>query len=193
MSINEYEKKMLLSKEEYNFYLKKFANLAIPRTNQYSPITQVNYYYDNENYDLFKRSETLRIRQINDSMFLQRKMKKKYVKGISCCEETEVGIDFLPSKIVLDDCIYRYIGCLVTKRTNFSNDRAIVSLDENIYLGVVDFELEIDAKTPKEVNEYSKEFMSTTFQAWPKEHGKYSRFIRQLKKVNMQYNYKDAY
>lgn len=122
---------------------------------------QINYYYDTPNYDLNANGRTLRIRQKNDSLFLQYKYDKKYSGIEKICEEFELNITHfvnpISSEILPESYLnvenYYYIGNLVTERFDYHLKKAVISLDKNYYLGKVDYEIEIEYENISEATE----------------------------------------
>jgi len=181
--MKEYEQKIFLSKDEYFALLELYDNSFEARNK--IVVNHINHYYDNEKFSLYNSKETLRVRQIGEELVLQQKTNKKYINSIRSCDECELSLDYLPSRIQIKDDLYDYIGCMFTIRRNFSHENILVSLDENIYLGVVDYELEIEGETIADIESYIHKLnhlavlinVSTNFR------GKYSRFIHALNSI----------
>lgn len=136
----EYEKKIMLTADEYLFILVLMC--------KYGPIeTQTNYYFDNDDLSMNKKGITCRIRAKNGKY-------KATVKNHST-EHPDCSIEVdLVEKTAFDPQIFNvfglhYQGELVTERVVMHKDSACeMVLDRNVYLGHTDFELEV---------EYSKE------------------------------------
>lgn len=112
---------------------------------------QVNYYYDYKNNNDF---DTIRVRKKGSKYFLQLKRKIKQNGSFHIKEEYESEIDNVPQKIdkeviqqltsiMARDAIY--VGELHTLRgVCLYSDTVKIMLDENKYLGTIDYELEIE-------------------------------------------------
>lgn len=126
--------------------------------NEYKSKIQVNYYYDNANNDLLKNDITLRVRQVNDNLMLQVKYLISNDGMVRKKEEREFKIDELKSNVNLKDeeiiatigDLSKYghanlVGSLVTHRMSLNyNSWMKLELDTNIYLGKIDYELEVE-------------------------------------------------
>ena len=136
----EYEKKMMLTEDEY------LSILMLVR--KYVPIeTQTNYYFDNDDLSMNEKGITCRIRA-KDGKY------KATVKNHNT-EHPDCSIEVaLIEKTEFDPRIFNVLGLhhqgeLVTDRVVVHKDSACeMVLDRNVYLGYTDFELEV---------EYSKE------------------------------------
>lgn len=175
----EKEIKKILQFDEFNKVMDLF--------NFEKPIFQTNYYY----YSNKVPSDfTIRIREKNEKYKLQVKVPQFVDNCLHIKEEYEQIIDGVPnfltkekiSKLIgreiLDDV--NYIGKLVTERyicRDYINIE--MSLDINSYLGVTDYEMEIEYNTdyPDELIEklriFGIEFDKQTV-------GKYTRFLAKL-------------
>lgn len=126
--------------------------------NEYKSKIQVNYYYDTANNDLLKNNITLRVRQIEKNLMLQAKYPIKTDTIIRIKEEREFKINYLKPMIDLkDEEIINAIGdlsnyeranlagSLVTYRMSINYNPGIkLELDTNLYLGKIDYELEVE-------------------------------------------------
>lgn len=187
MNEKEYEKKIMLSEDEYMSLVRTFSSLDGLTDIKSSKVTQINHYYDSSSFSLNSKSETLRVRQIGDCLKLQRKTNKVLVDGVRYSDESELTLNTLPSQISLEQNTYNYLGSSVTNRTNFYYETMVLSFDENIYLGIVDFELELEAETMDDVNKYFLQFFQEFEGASNKSPGKYSRFVQRLKGMDFKY------
>ena len=68
MKNTEYEYKQLITVDTYNILMSNLDNITNHRD-----IIQINYYYDDESFSLFEKDETLRVRQKQDQLILERK------------------------------------------------------------------------------------------------------------------------
>lgn len=171
----EYEHKQLITLDEYNNLKQKLNELYASEE-----FIQINYYYDDRDFSSFHKGETVRVRQKADKLTLERKYNKRYVPGGErICDESSKTIESLPSKVTIDNNVYSYLGELVTIRKNYIVDESTVSLDISYYLGVIDYELEVEsdkkAILPKIISE------SIVFDNH--HDGKYTRFIKVLQEM----------
>lgn len=108
---------------------------------------QANYYYDTDDNILNSEKITVRIRQQHSDMKSQIKKHREIDNGVSTSDEYSRKIDILPSVMkipnISDDVILK--GVLVTERQIFSFGRnSSICFDENMYLGICDYEVEIE-------------------------------------------------
>ena len=132
--MNELEKKLLLTKDEYTFLLDRFRNNS-------SIVKQINYYFDDEKLSMNSQNITCRIR-LKDG-----KYKGTMKKHTSTDRSTE-------NKIKVRDGIYnnafidmglKLQGELITERCIILKDSSCeVALDKNEYLDHIDYEMEIE-------------------------------------------------
>ena len=72
---------------------------------------------------------------------------------------------------------------MITFRTNFELNNCIISLDKNIYLGIIDYEIEVETSNSfAEIPAWLSELFSGDNK---KVIGKFHRFIDQYKKSNL--------
>lgn len=179
MNTIEYERKQLLTLNEYNMLITKLNEIVCC-----NEVVQVNYYFDDNNYTLYDKGDTLRVRQKLGKLSLERKFNKRYsTNGVKICDESNEDIQSLPMKIVNDDNKFYYIGNLITVRKNYKVDDNTISLDVNYYLGEIDYEVEIESE--KEVT--IPEFVSKIIKFNKYQDGKYKRFVRKLKEKQLEY------
>ena len=114
---------------------------------------QVNYYFDTPDLALSRAHSMLRVRRKKNRLYLQYKNKRRRVDDALLCDEMEAFLTEFPRSVNpsryfegAPDLECRLLGDLVTHRTDFEFPGAIVSLDENIYLGKTDFEIEIEGE-----------------------------------------------
>lgn len=174
--MNEIEKKELLSKEQYLSCLEYLSNQLVGNRK-----LQVNYYYDTDSFDLYQKGETLRVRQKDEQLKLEYKFNKSIQNNIRTCEEYESALEALPLTIEndalnLQGC--RLLGTLITERYDFKINNTVLSLDKNYYLGVTDYEIEMES----EDGFTGVDFMQTFGISFEKPiTGKYQRFVNLLK------------
>ena len=139
----ELEKKLMLSKSEYDYILDCFGK-------DKPIITQVNYYFDTEDLSMNSKGITCRIRLKNG---VYTGTIKKHAHNSDASIENRVktrnGIydnDFIDMGLKLQ-------GELVTERCCLlRNSTCEVVLDKNNYLGYTDYELEIEYSKDNESN-----------------------------------------
>lgn len=136
----EYEKKIMLTAEEYLSILMTMC--------KYAPIeTQTNYYFDNDDLSMNEKGITCRIRAKDGK---HKATVKNHNTEHSGCS---IEVDLL-EKTEFDPQIFNVLGLhhqgeLVTERIVMHKDSDCeMVLDRNVYLGNTDFELEV---------QYSKE------------------------------------
>lgn len=132
----EYEKKILLTAEEY------FTLLRLKDKKQ-SPTIQTNYYYDSDDYKMNMQGITCRVREKD----------KKYKATIKAHKQANKECSIEKTKDALsehDDRLFsgmhlKLQGSLTTERIIlYSNNGCEVVLDKNTYLGMTDYELEVE-------------------------------------------------
>ena len=138
----EFEKKVMLTEREYCFL----------RDNRYQSGTdtlQVNHYYDTDDFELSKKGITCRIRE-KDGIYTATVKAHQY-KGADCSVENSRHVVDQYDDFLFKGMNAAYQGCLETVRCTFVTENGIsVMLDENHYLGIVDYELEIEYKADAE-------------------------------------------
>lgn len=141
--MTEYEKKLLLTEDEYRYLMKHFGhkNPFI----QKNIFTQINYYFDTDDFSMNRQNKTCRIR-LKDGKY--KVTVKKHSLGTDHSTETEMEM-----YTQLDSNVFTNMGlklqgklithrCVVMKEANWE-----VVLDKNEYLGQTDYELEIEYKS----------------------------------------------
>ena len=134
----EHEKKLLLSKKQYEYLFNNYCTTCSDIT----VIKQVNYYFDTDDFIMNRRNITCRIRLKNGKYV---GTMKQHSSGTDNSTETQVNVkngilenDFTEAGLKLQ-------GELVTKRYILHRDSSSeVVLDKNEYLGYEDYELEIE-------------------------------------------------
>ncbi len=132
----EYEKKLMLTEQEYNC-LRQF------KCKNTLSVFQTNYYFDNDEFSMNKRGVTCRIRQKNG--VYKATIKNHGVQKLDCSiEEDLVEKDYFDINAFSSLGVHLQ-GDLVTERVvMFADNTCEMVLDRNIYLGTVDYELEIE-------------------------------------------------
>lgn len=139
---------LLNDKRMLNNHYFKELNSIVKSTDK----LQINYYFDTDDFALYKTGNTLRIRQTDTGMKMQFKF-NKYCDGVvNICEEHEkqmfgftpvITSHELPDPIAAEN-VYKYVGCLVTLRKDYHIGDSMVSLDKNYYWGKEDYEIECE-------------------------------------------------
>lgn len=131
----EHERKILLSKDEYSYLLKKFG--------QDKPIIkQINYYFDTNDLAMNNQNITCRIRLKNGKY---QGTIKQHFPETDHSTETEIDIRNSVYDNTFTDMGLILQGELVTERcVIIKNQNVEVVLDKNVYLGHTDYELEIE-------------------------------------------------
>lgn len=134
----ETEKKIILTYEEYLAVIMKMCKYA-------EPVIQTNYYFDTENLTMNRKGITCRIRFKNGKYTAEIKSHEKESRYRSI-----ENILFRSDKF--DETYFNKIGLylqgsLVTERIPLYKDEFCeMVIDRNIYLGITDYELEIEYK-----------------------------------------------
>lgn len=138
--MTELEKKLLLTEDEYD-YLMEHLGYESPLI-QKPIVTQINYYFDTDDFSMNRQNTTCRIR-LKDGKY--KATMKKHSFGTDQSTETEMEIyDGLESNAFTDMGL-KLQGELITKRCVVLKDAHCEAvLDKNEYLGHKDFELEIE-------------------------------------------------
>lgn len=139
----EMEYKYLISEERFIELLEKCSK----RYSFSECKMQINYYYDTDSYTLNKSNTTIRIRQQHNKMKLQVKNHRAVKGPMALSDEHRRSVDELPLAIRIsevNDTIFLK-GVLVTERTvYFFGENSTVCFDVNMYLGVCDYEIEVE-------------------------------------------------
>ena len=135
----EMEFKQIITEDEYVDCLR-----ILNETSNFAEVFQINYYYDDKTFTLYNNGDTLRIRQTGDDLVFQSKVFLEMHNGIRFSAESHQSIDRLPRSIIFNGCLYVYLGNLVTFRKTFNLKGVSVSFDKSQYLGVSDYEIEVE-------------------------------------------------
>ena len=138
MYTQEFEKKLLLNESEF-YTLREL--LFSGENAKYDD--QVNYYYDTQNHELNQKGITCRIRQKNGAF--KGTIKTHFNNGDDGSHEENFRVDSLPYQYVVGSSMVTLQGSLYTRRCEIAPFPGIrLMLDQNWYLGICDFELEIE-------------------------------------------------
>lgn len=146
---------------------------------------QVNSYFDTPDFALASVHAMLRVRRKKNSLYLQYKNKRKRINSMLLCEESEQKLTDFPRTVNpawyfpgAPDVECSFLGDLVTCRTDFVFPGAVVSLDESIYLGKNDYEIEIEGDA--DAIERIAAFLNAAGES-KQGNGKFSRFLKAYK------------
>lgn len=133
--MTEREKKMLLTKDDYDFLCACFGNQK-PR------VKQINYYYDTSDLVMNRQSITCRIR-LKDGKF--KATMKKHSANAEESIETDLNNCTDLEHNAFTEMGLKLMGVLITERCVIGRAHGCeVVLDRNEYLGHSDYELEIE-------------------------------------------------
>ncbi len=133
--MNEFEQKIMLTEAEYNHLMMLFGQSD-------KTVPQTNYYFDTDDLSMNRQNVTCRIRMKNGKYKATIKI---HIPDSDCSTEID-----LPTPGSTNDNVFTAMGLklrgeLTTERTRlFKNNEFEIELDKNIYLDVVDYELEIE-------------------------------------------------
>lgn len=144
----ELEKKLLISKEEYDYLIERFGydNQNFKK----STIKQINYYFDTDDFSMNRQNITCRIR-LKDGKY--KGVMKQHSHDSDHSTETEMAVHDGIISNAFTDMGLKLQGSLTTERCIIlKNFNCEVALDKNMYLGYEDYELEIEY-TPNHEND----------------------------------------
>ncbi len=147
----EYEKKILLSHEEY-LVIEDMA----PKCTQI--IKQINYYYDTDDFEMNRNGITCRIRA-KDGRYIAT-IKQHGIGREDCNVEKSKEVSNEKDKSLFVGMDVNLKGKVTTIRAiMFYDHRVKVMLDKNTYLGVKDYELEVEYVPEEE--KYAQKIINT--------------------------------
>ena len=131
----EYEKKIMLTKEEYEALADRSKGARLE--------TQTNYYFDTDDFSMNGRGITCRIREKHGKY---RTTVKIHSGERTCCSVEEHLCESMEyNSDIFDAMGLKLQGELVTARLYMSEDDSCeMVLDRNTYLGHTDFEIEVE-------------------------------------------------
>ncbi len=136
MTVQEYEFKLMLTNDEYDF-LSRFFDAIRTGT-----VLQTNYYYDTRDEVMRKKNTTVRIRQRGTELI---GTIKKHLDEVGQSTEKQFHVDTIPHVMMIHGVPVWLKGNVMTDRKAFKVCEGImVMLDLNRYLDTVDYELEIE-------------------------------------------------
>lgn len=182
----EQELKLSLTEREYGI-LKKYSGEE--------PVTQTNYYFLSGR---MPKEEMVRLREKNGKYVLCYKKRLSERDSVQVSDEREVPVSAETAEEMIKNGVTKMdaltllnapmaenlicVGTLVTNRIKFAMGEWILELDENVYFGVRDFELECESNSVERL-EKLKSYLAYKFgivlkTSQPKLH----RFLKELKK-----------
>lgn len=178
----ETEWKVLVDSEEF---CRCRAALRAQTAAEGDAYVQVNYYFDTPAFALAKSHAMLRVRRKKNALYLQFKTKRTQEGAIFSCQEWEAKLENFPKTVnphtyfpQAPDLECALLGDLVTFRTDFDLLGTVVSLDENVYFGTTDYEVEIEGE--ESAIRAAAQILQPTGKS-EKGNGKFSRFLRQYR------------
>lgn len=138
--MTEFEKKLLLTEDEYD-YLMEHLGYESPLI-QKPVTTQINYYFDTDDFSMDRQNITCRIR-FKDGRYTA--TMKKHLAETDQNTEIEMTVrDGIRDNTFIDMGM-KFQGELITQRcVVFKDSNCEAVLDKNEYLGHSDYELEIE-------------------------------------------------
>lgn len=166
----ETEAKAMITKEGYEALLSAYKDL------ENKVYTQENYYIDSSTFELNKLGLGLRIRRKSDG-FIEFTVKEKQIEGKLEINQAISIVEFdkflennvLPNGEVLNFVKAHYKGkidelkryaLLVTKRLDIEYEDGLISIDESLYNGIVDYEVECESTSMEHAKELLEEFLN---------------------------------
>lgn len=138
--MTEFEKKRLLSKDEYDYLIERFG--YDERKNKKPIFKQVNYYFDTDDFSMNKQDITCRVRLKGGKY---KGTMKSHATGAEASKETNIEVRDGVHDNAFIDMGLKLQGELITDRSIVLKDTHYeVVLDKNEYLGTFDYELEIE-------------------------------------------------
>lgn len=151
--------------------------------------TQTNYYFDTNEFDLFHSGCSLRLRKIQDSLKLVYKTSQmssniKYSSRQEYVYETSATPDIAEIEALVNIKGLKFVGMLATNRSVFNYDNnTLICIDESSYMGMKDFEIEIEFSDLGRANEILQLCLKNGLRLdSTRSIGKYSRLINRIKR-----------
>jgi len=149
--MTEFEKKMILTKDEYEYLLEFFDKLSPLNKNQ--SVKQINYYFDTDDLEMNRQNITCRVR-LKDGRYKGTMKHHFFETDRSTEEKIEHFIDLDHNEFT--NMGMRLFGHMETERRTIMEDSDYkVVLDKNKYLDDVDYELEIEYRFGNEIEAYA--------------------------------------
>lgn len=175
----ENEFKIMLDKSEYEKIFDMY---------EFTSIVQTNHYYDTDALEMSANHTTVRVREIDKKCFLQVKFPTEIqFSRVEFCEE----LDSIPESISAERLkfltgadlpdVFR-LGALKTTRNIHRFDGGEIDLDLSEYLGVTDYELEIEFTDETAARAVLNEIRAAIPARGEVCSGKFHRFIDEFKR-----------
>lgn len=133
--MKEYEKKALITQEEYDVLTDLYKGMSVE--------SQINSYFDTNDYEMNRRGITCRIRSKNGKH--KTTIKKHSPDRLGCSVEEDLGEGEEFDCRVFEALGLHFQGKLITKRMLIIKDAFCeVVIDRNEYLGYTDYEIEAE-------------------------------------------------
>ena len=145
----ECEERVLLTFAQYHLILKHYVSLY---PNHYRYFKNTNIYLDDQNHTVLNSSSMLRIRRI-DNKKEELTLKIKQENGDLEINETLENHPTIDKYLSVPFSSLKPITTLKTTRVEIDIDDYMVVIDMNTYNGIIDFDLEIEAKTQERAKE----------------------------------------
>ena len=183
----EIELKTLLTKEEYTRLKNQFKSLT--------PVLQNNYYIDTPDFQLQEKKVAMRIRTFEDWAELTLKVPQsvgnmEYNQGLQLEDaENYLKKEELPHGLVLEELAkqdiqskkWQVLGCLTTLRYEMQTPIGLMALDESHYLGITDYELELEVEDHEQGKKDFQKFLEENQISYQKTPSKLIRFVKSMK------------
>ncbi len=163
----EIEAKALVKKEEYERLANKFS--------QYASFCQTNHYIDTNDFLLRKEGLGLRIRERNDhyDMTLKAPLSQGLLEKTARLTKNQFD-DFISKGIFPDNDLKRFLtmmdidvkklkvlASLSTKRIDIPYEGGKLSLDENEYNDILDYEIELEYNNESDAERLLRELLES--------------------------------
>ena len=185
----EIEYKTLLTKDEFNRLNNQFSHVA--------PVTQTNYYFDSENFDMKANRMSLRIRTLPNRAEITLKIPKEvgnleYNYNLSVADAKEIiksgkfpDVDFL--NLIEENGVklssLKNFGSLTTTRRETMTKIGLMALDSNQYAGIKDYELELEVENAEQGKKDFDNFLAEHTIDFKYANSKVARFSATLKRI----------
>ena len=148
----EYEERVLINETDYQKIIADIKNMNKPYVVSFIE----NIYLDNDSRFINNHHMMLRIRTINNKdQELTLKMKNPDLSTREI-NETLSKHPIIDKELNNEFDSYHEVARLVTERIEIELDDYLLVLDKNIYHGIIDFDIEIEAKTQQKAYELIK-------------------------------------
>jgi uncharacterized protein YjbK len=184
----EIEYKTLLNKDEFNRLTTLLSHIK--------PVTQTNYYFDTETFDMKAHRMSLRIRTYCDRAELTLKIPKdignmEHNHDLTLSEAKniiktgqlpDIPLIALIRENGVEPKSLKTFGNLTTTRRETLTDIGLMALDHNQYADIIDYELELEVTDPEEGKRNFDKFLRKHHINFKYAKSKVARFSSTLKK-----------